>query len=160
VTDGVAVLGVRHHGPGSARSAVRALERLVPDLVLVEGPPDAQRLVPLAGAPEMQPPVALLIYPPDRPGVGVFYPFAVFSPEWNAIRYALEREIPVRFCDLPQAVCLAEVLGPAADRELVQEDEPADPIRLLAEAAAKVIPSGGGNASSNSGMTTLMSSRR
>jgi hypothetical protein len=140
VTDGVAVLGVRHHGPGSARSVVRALERLVPDLILVEGPPDAQGLVPLAGAPEMQPPVALLIYPPDRPGVGVFYPFAVFSPEWNALRYALKRDIPVRFCDLPQAVCLAEVLSPPADRELVQEAEPADPIRLLAEAAGEADP--------------------
>ena len=100
MTNGVAVLGIRHHGPGSARSAVRALERLAPDLVLVEGPPDAQALLPLAAAAEMQPPVALVVYPPERPGVGVFYPFAVFSPEWNVIRYALAREIPVRLCDL------------------------------------------------------------
>ena len=53
MTEGVAVLGVRHHGPGSARSVLRALERLEPDLVLVEGPPDAQALLPLAGDPAM-----------------------------------------------------------------------------------------------------------
>ena len=133
MTDGVTVLGIRHHGPGSARSAVRALERLEPDLVLVEGPPDAQALLPLADAPEMKPPVALVVYPPDRPGVGVFYPFATFSPEWNVIRWALHHRTPVRFCDLPQAISLA-------DRELVERDEPADPIRLLAEAAGEDDP--------------------
>src|SRR5205085_2296582 len=84
-------------------SAMRALERLVPDVLLVEGPPDAQALIPLAIVPEMKPPVALVVYPPDRPGLGVFYPFAAFSPEWNVIRYALERGIPVRFCDMRQA---------------------------------------------------------
>ena len=35
------VFGVRHHGPGSARSLRRALDALQPDVVLVEGPPDA-----------------------------------------------------------------------------------------------------------------------
>jgi pheromone shutdown protein TraB len=80
VTDGVAVLGIRHHGPGSARSVVRALEKLEPDLVLVEGPPDAQRLVPFIARPEMRPPVALVVYPSDKPARGVFYPFASFSP--------------------------------------------------------------------------------
>ena len=140
MTDGVAILGVRHHGPGSARSALRALERLVPDVLLVEGPPDAQALIPLAIVPEMKPPVALVVYPPDRPGLGVFYPFAAFSPEWNVIRYALERGIPVRFCDLPQAMILADVLASPADRELVDAGEPADPIRLLAEAAGEADP--------------------
>ena len=63
-----------------------------------EGPPDAQALVPLVAAPGMRPPVALVIYPPEHPGVGVFYPFATFSPEWNAMRYALAHGIPVRQC--------------------------------------------------------------
>ncbi|HEY0581985.1 MAG TPA: DUF5682 family protein, partial [Chloroflexota bacterium] len=132
MTDGVAVLGIRHHGPGSARSVVRALDRLSPDLVLVEGPPDAQRLVPFVVQTGMRPPVALVVYPPDRPAAGVFYPFASFSPEWNALRWALDRDVPVRFCDLPQAISLA---GPSQ-----AEDEPQDPIRLLAEAAGESDP--------------------
>ena len=42
------LLGIRHHGPGSARSVLKALAALQPDLILVEGPPDAQELLPLA----------------------------------------------------------------------------------------------------------------
>nr|WCO03986.1 hypothetical protein [Cystobacter sp.] len=98
----VHVLGVRHHGPGSARSVRAALEKLQPDVVLIEGPPDADALIPLAAHAEMKPPVALLVYAIDRPAQAVFYPFAVFSPEWQALQYALERTLPVRFIDLPQ----------------------------------------------------------
>ena len=99
----VHVFGIRHHGPGSARSLLRALESLAPDLVLVEGPPEADALIPLAAHEEMRPPVALLVYDPADPRRAVHYPFATFSPEWQAIRYALARGVPVRFCDLPQA---------------------------------------------------------
>ncbi len=38
---GVHVFGIRHHGPGSARSLSAALESLAPDVVLIEGPSDA-----------------------------------------------------------------------------------------------------------------------
>src|SRR5262245_41382140 len=48
----------------------------------------------------MRPPVALLVYAPDEPRVATFYPFAEFSPEWVAIRWALAHEIPARFIDL------------------------------------------------------------
>ena len=37
------VFGIRHHGPGSARSLERALGELQPDAVLIEGPPEATR---------------------------------------------------------------------------------------------------------------------
>ena len=97
------ILGVRHHGPGSARSVVRALEEMQPDAVLIEGPPDANDLIPLAGRAEFEPPVAILVYLPDKPQHAAFYPFAEFSPEWQAIRFGLAHELPVRFIDLPQA---------------------------------------------------------
>jgi len=102
------IFGIRHHGPGCARSLRAALERLEPDIVLVEGPPDAQEAIPLLAHPEMRPPVALLIYPPERPQDAVYYPFTVFSPEWQALGYAAGRGIPARFIDLPQAIVLAE----------------------------------------------------
>lgn len=105
---GLTVFGIRHHGPGCARSLRAALERLEPDIVLVEGPPDAQEAIPLLADPEMRPPVALLIYPPERPQDAVYYPFTVFSPEWQALGYAIGRGIPARFIDLPQAIVLAE----------------------------------------------------
>ena len=99
----VHVFGIRHHGPGCARSLVAALGALEPDVVLVEGPPDAQDVLALAAHADIVPPVALLVYPVDAPKRAVFYPFADFSPEWQAIRWSLARGVDVRFMDLPQA---------------------------------------------------------
>ena len=43
--------GIRHHGPGSARSVRTALVEQSPDVVLIEGPPEADGLVALAADP-------------------------------------------------------------------------------------------------------------
>ncbi|GAA0235345.1 DUF5682 family protein [Actinomadura nitritigenes] len=108
----VEVFGIRHHGPGSARALRGALEEYGPDAVLIEGPPEADGIVELAGDPGMVPPVALLAYSPAGPSGGAaekgdrkaaFWPFAEFSPEWQAIRYGLAAGAAVRFCDLPAA---------------------------------------------------------
>ena len=88
------ILGIRHHGPGSARSVLAELERLQPDALLVEGPSDASDLIGLIEDPGMHPPVALLVYAPDEPRVATFYPFAEFSPEWVALRWALGARHP------------------------------------------------------------------
>ena len=96
------LFGIRHHGPGSARSLRDALEALRPDAILIEGPPDAESVLPLFAHEAMTPPVALLIYAPDEPKHAVFYPFAEFSPEWQAARYGLQHDAAVRFMDLPQ----------------------------------------------------------
>src|SRR4028118_2402690 len=104
----VSVFGIRHHGCGSARSIRRALVELRPDIVLIEGAPEANEIISLAAHEEMRPPVAVLIYAPDDPKKAVYYPFAEFSPEWQAIKFALENKTPVRFIDLPQSYQLAE----------------------------------------------------
>jgi hypothetical protein len=118
------IFGIRHHGPGSAQSLRQALEALSPDCVLVEGPPDAANVLSLLVHQEMQPPVALLLYVPDKPEFAVYYPFAVFSPEWQALEYALRRNIPVQFMDLPQAHCLANWVE-KADKEKAENASPA-----------------------------------
>ncbi|WP_245679581.1 DUF5682 family protein [Actinomadura hibisca] len=132
----VQVYGVRHHGPGSARAVRRALEEFEPDAVLVEGPPEADPLLELAGDPAMVPPVALLAYSPglDAAGTGrraAFWPFAGFSPEWQAIRYAVGAGVPVRFCDLPAANQFVAASGEQDDGDDVR----LDPLGALAEAA-------------------------
>ncbi|MEK2476024.1 DUF5682 family protein [Streptomyces noursei] len=104
---GPVLLGVRHHGPGSARAVRAALEQCAPRAVLIEGPPEADALAPLAAHPEMRPPVALLAHAVDDPGRAAFWPLAAFSPEWVALRWALEHDVPVRFIDLPAAHALA-----------------------------------------------------
>ncbi|WP_304452975.1 DUF5682 family protein [Nocardiopsis sp. YSL2] len=164
-TGGLHVLGVRHHGPGSARAVRAALEEIKPDAVLIEGPPEADALTSLVG--ELEPPVALLAYLADTPkgdtpragdeaggaaaggrplrvaagdeaggaaaggrplrvaaGDGwAFWPFASFSPEWQALRYAVEHDVPVRFCDLPAAHTLAERVARAEARAEAEQEK-------------------------------------
>ncbi|MFG1684038.1 DUF5682 family protein [Nonomuraea sp. NPDC049269] len=138
----VSILGVRHHGPGSARAVRAELERLRPDLILIEGPPEADALVALA--PELEPPVALLAHVPGKASSAAFWPFAGFSPEWQAILYGTTAGIPVRFCDLPASHSLAEpepevVPEPASGPEPAPDADPeglrVDPIGALARAA-------------------------
>ncbi|HVU11397.1 MAG TPA: DUF5682 family protein, partial [Phototrophicaceae bacterium] len=144
----VHVFGIRHHGPGSARSLLDALEGLQPDYILVEGPPDADDLLPLMMQETMQPPVALLIYNPAQTRQAAYYPFAEFSPEWNALRYGLERAIPTRFMDLPMLYSFpleqadennstsSETQSEGNNRSAVEIDPiHLDPLRALAEAA-------------------------
>jgi Family of unknown function (DUF5682) len=104
----VHVLGIRHHGPGSARSVERALHALQPDCVLIEGPPELTEIVKFAGHAEMIPPIAGFVFATDRPELSVFDPFASFSPEWIALRYALKHGLPIRFIDLPATHELAK----------------------------------------------------
>lgn len=106
--DRLHLLGIRHHGPGSARAVLVALEACDPAAVLIEGPPDADDIISFAAAPEMRPPLALLVHVRDDPKRASFFPYAVFSPEWQAILWALARGRTVRFIDLPMANRLAE----------------------------------------------------
>lgn len=128
----VEVYGIRHHGPGSARSLLAALAAFGPDVVLIEGPADADPLLHWAAATGTSPPVALLAYAPDQPTVSAFWPFAVFSPEWQALRWALDRDVEVRMCDLPAAQVLAPQGSDLFDRTA---EEPAAPDSHLADLA-------------------------
>ncbi|WP_441963846.1 DUF5682 family protein [Mycolicibacterium houstonense] len=125
------VLGVRHHGPGSARAVVSELDRIRPDIVVIEGPADANALTTDVDHTEMVPPVAIMAYAVDDPAVSAFWPFGGFSPEWQALLWAARNEVPVRFCDLPAATVLAQRDERHESASFVR----IDPIGALAEAA-------------------------
>lgn len=127
----VRVFGIRHHGPGSARTLVRALKAYQPDAVLVEGPPDADALINLVVHGDMRPPVALLVYDVATPSNATFFPFAEFSPEWQALQYARSRNAHAAFMDLPVTVRLP-LDHEARDNEA---DVRLDPLGELARAA-------------------------
>ena len=138
------ILPIRHHGPGSARSVARALEANPPATLLIEGPVDADGLLPFLNDPALVPPVAVMAHVQGQPERSVFYPLAEFSPEFVAIRWALARGVPVAFMDLPAAVTLApkEEEAPAeADPDAEAAPIPpadavrSDPLALLARAA-------------------------
>ncbi|HEX3006920.1 MAG TPA: DUF5682 family protein, partial [Bacteroidales bacterium] len=97
----VHLLGIRHHGPGSARNVAAFLKKMQPDIVLVEGPPEAEAQLKWAIHRDMKPPVAILAYNTENPQQAAFYPFAEFSAEWQAIYYGIYNNLPVRFIDLP-----------------------------------------------------------
>lgn len=133
----VRLLGVRHHGPGSARAVLRALGALEPTAVLVELPADCVPLLSWVGHESLVPPVALLGHVADRPGSAAFLPFAEFSPEWQAFRWAAERGTEVRGIDLPLANALAER---EADELFAPSAEHPDPLAELAAAAGDTDP--------------------
>jgi hypothetical protein len=105
------------------------LDAALPRVVLIEGPPEADALIPLAADEDMRPPVALLAHAVDEPGCSAFWPLAEFSPEWVAIRWALEHEVPARFIDLPATHTLAWGKDDKDDTEgeLTGEEQPPDP---------------------------------
>jgi hypothetical protein len=121
--DRLHIFGIRHHGPGSAASLVAALDALMPARVLIEGPPEADSLIRFAASPEMVPPIALLIHGADDPSLAAFYPFAEYSPEWQAMLWAARGGRPVRFIDLPAAHKLAAT---EASRTPSDADEDSD----------------------------------
>ena len=84
----VRVFPVRHHGPGSARALAASLGSWEPDAVLIEGPPEANAVLGVAGSAEMRPPVALLAYLPGQARAQRLLPAVSWSPEWVALRHA------------------------------------------------------------------------
>lgn len=139
----VHLLGIRHHGPGSARSVLTALDALQPTIVLVESPAETTTAFGWVGdradadGERLEPPVALLGYVVDDPHRALFAPLAAFSPEWQAIRWANEHGVPVEAIDLPLAVTLAAGPDGGDDAGLLDGDAPADPLGALAAAAGE-----------------------
>jgi len=147
------LLGIRHHGPGSAYSVCRALAEIQPDLILIEGPVEAEALLPLVADEAMVPPVALLLYAEDDLRDAAFYPYVTFSPEWQAMQFGLANAIPIRMFDLPYAhhLALYRTARAEAEQAMAQAQTPdqapplpaylqersftADPLTMLAQAA-------------------------
>ncbi|KTW10578.1 DUF5682 family protein [Sphingomonas sanguinis] len=128
----VSLFGIRHHGPGSARRLVEALDALRPATVLIEGPADASHLLPMLADPAMVTPVALLTYAEDDPARASFFPFADYSPEYQAARWAVAHGAALRFIDLPASDRLGE---DEAERQIDEDPIARDPIGVLATAA-------------------------
>ncbi|ELP66435.1 DUF5682 family protein [Streptomyces turgidiscabies] len=93
------LLGVRHHSPALASAVPALLDAAEAEVVCVELPADFQRWLPYLADPRAVAPLAVAGARED--GGLAFYPFADFSPELAAIRWARERGAAVLCCDLP-----------------------------------------------------------
>ncbi|MFD4024538.1 DUF5682 family protein [Streptomyces sp. NPDC058576] len=104
------LIGVRHHAPSLAAALPALLDAAAPDVLLVELPAEFQPWLGWLAHEETEAPVALAAVPADGPGAGpagergpAFYPFADFSPELVALRWAARNGVPAVACDLPLA---------------------------------------------------------
>ncbi|CBG75275.1 conserved hypothetical protein [Streptomyces scabiei 87.22] len=152
------LLGVRHHSPALAAAVPALLDASGAEVVCVELPADFQQWLPHLAAPGTLAPVALA--GASEGGRLGFYPFADFSPELAALRWARERGVEVICCDLPMsdpawsadgpgpgpALPAPPANGPAAgpaDGPAAPADGPAPPAdtrSAVAEAAAPSAP--------------------
>jgi Family of unknown function (DUF5682) len=137
VTWHINVFGVRHLSPMGAWQLREFLDRTRPGLVLIEGLDDASDLLGDVTRKQTRPPIAILAYTDTLPVRTLVYPFARYSPEYQAICWAHERGVPAEFFDLPSDVFLglqdAEIEWLDRQRREAGEspppgDEPAVPV--------------------------------
>ena len=98
-------------------------------MILIEGPPDAQSILMSLLSPKMKPPIALLVYATDDASQASYFPFAEFSPEYQAVLYSQKMGIPIHFMDLPQANMMP--LRESEKHEPIEEGF--DPLHQLAQ---------------------------
>jgi hypothetical protein len=121
---------VRHHSPRSSAVLAAFLAEVRPEVVLVEAPRDAERLIPALVDPETRPPVAILGYRTDGVPASALWPFAAYSPEYVATRWGAENGAEVGFIDVP----VTQSLGLHGPRE--EEPPPSAEVDLEGEEMA------------------------
>lgn len=105
--DGVHVFGIRHLSPAGAVHLLAYLDEVKPTIVLVEGPSDASEYIDQLTSKGVIPPVAILSYTDQLPVRTLLYPFAQYSPEYQAFQWARLNDVAARFIDLPSYNALA-----------------------------------------------------
>ncbi|MEM0968176.1 MAG: DUF5682 family protein [Verrucomicrobiota bacterium] len=110
---------MRHLSPGASWHLRKFLDEVNPKAVLVEGPADFTELIPEVTAKGVVPPIALLAFTRTLPVRTIVYPFAAYSPEWQAMKWARSKRVLARWIDLPSGV----FLGMEKKRVELQEAE-------------------------------------
>ncbi|MGE0403553.1 MAG: DUF5682 family protein, partial [Kofleriaceae bacterium] len=96
------LFGVRHHSPACSIALPPLLAKYKPTALAIEMPADLAPWIEWLGHPDAEAPLAVAAVSEGGDDLG-FYPFADFSPELVAIRWARAAEIPVHAIDLPAA---------------------------------------------------------
>jgi hypothetical protein len=110
------LFGVRHHSPACSAALPALLDALAPTAVAVELPADLAAWLPWLAHAATIAPVAIAAVSRSGDELG-FYPFADFSPELVAIRWAAARGVPVHAIDLPSGRRGGIERGPRGSRE-------------------------------------------
>lgn len=94
------LIGVRHHSPALAASIPAMLDDFAPDVLAIELPAEADEWLSQLSSAHTIAPVALAFSKGEDLS---FYPFADFSPELAALRWAAARGVRVLCIDRPIA---------------------------------------------------------
>lgn len=117
-------IGVRHHSPALAAAVPALLDGFQPEVLLIELPAEAAPWLGHLADPETYAPIALAGAAGDG-GEVAFYPFADFSPELAAVRWAQAHNVPVLPCDAPLGLIAGSLPGvTAASAEPAESDAP------------------------------------
>ncbi|MDE6664861.1 MAG: hypothetical protein K2K14_01545, partial [Ruminococcus sp.] len=100
---------VRHHSPVCSYQLVRTINEYKPDIILIEGPENANNLITVLTDDNTKLPSAIYYYYKDSKKLvsessedyKCYYPFLYSSPEYNAMKQAKILNIPAEFIDLP-----------------------------------------------------------
>ena len=103
----VRLFPVRHHSPRTSAVLEAFLDAAKPQVVLIEGPRDANGLLDVLCDAGTKPPVAILGYRTDGAPASAVWPFAAYSPEYRALLWAKRRGARAEFIDIPTGVGLA-----------------------------------------------------
>ena len=116
---------VRHHSPACARLVRELALELKPAAILIEGPSDFNSRLDELTLPHKLP-IAIYTFTQLSNGKrrGAFYPYCIYSPEWQAIQVGQELDALVRFIDLPWSeIATAETtINRYGDREFKQSN--------------------------------------
>ncbi len=105
---------IRHHSPACSYHLINTIKEYNPDCILVEGPQNANRLIPVLTNEKTLMPVAFYYFYKDTDKLiseeaddyKCYYPFLNTSPEYNAFAYAKKLGIDSSFIDLPYSEIL------------------------------------------------------
>ncbi|NQX67569.1 hypothetical protein HQN90_15715 [Paenibacillus alba] len=106
-SSGFHVFGIRHLSPAGAHHLLAFLDEIKPTVVLIEGPSDASPFISELSSSGVVPPIAILAYTDGLPVRTLLYPYANYSPEYQAFMWASKNSAQASFIDLPSEHALA-----------------------------------------------------
>lgn len=118
--------GIRHFSPAGAYFLRQFLDEVKPSLVLIEGPADFDFLIDDIVSKNLVPPFAIMAYTKEAPIDTILYPFAEYSPEYQAILWAKENNTECHFFDLESDIILGleKRDDETKDGEIISETNP------------------------------------
>lgn len=134
LSQSVVFFPIRHHSPACSFHLREAIKQYEPDAILIEGPADADHLIPYIAMGASEPPFCVYYSYDDQDGLvneqrdkyRAYYPFLAYSPELVAIREAVERNLAVHFIDMPYSTRLVNQQEPPESQFDWNENEKYD----------------------------------